>query len=35
MLLAVERKKAKLTAVQKSKGMKGKVYSLKRKAKKG
>lgn len=34
MLLAVERKKTKLTAMQKSKGMKGKTYSAKRKAKK-
>ena len=34
MLLAVERKKAKLTLAQKSKGMKGKNYSAKKKAKK-
>lgn len=33
MLHAVERKKAKLTLVQKSKGVKGKTYSAKRKAK--
>ena len=33
MLLAVERKKAKLTSTQKNKGMKGKNYSAKRKAK--
>lgn len=34
MLLAVERKKAKLTSTQKNKGMKGKSYSAKKKAKK-
>lgn len=34
MLLAVERKKAKLTSTQKNKGMKGKAYSTKKKAKK-
>lgn len=33
MLLAVERKKAKLTSTQKRKGMKGKTYSAERKAK--
>ena len=34
MLLAVERKKAKLTSTQKNMGMKGKAYSTKKKAKK-
>lgn len=34
MLLAVERKKAKLTSAQKNKGMRGKAYSAKRKTKK-
>lgn len=34
MLLAVERKRAKLSTVEKRKGMKGKAYSAKRKAKK-
>lgn len=34
MLLAVERKKAKLTSTQKNKGMKGKAYSAKKKVKK-
>ena len=33
MLLAVERKKAKLTSAQKRKGMKGKTYSAKRRVK--